>query len=323
MTSRRREADPRMKNRYAQLCSVALLTLACGCSSREAAPPPDEVALAARIEPLVNRLLSTEDAAVRNEVLAEARAIFERDGIPSVARVGDAASYGFVLINMLAQPPEFRRTFFARVKEAAARNELPPDAVVFAEARARQTEIEEQYRDKLPSNPELRDEIARLVKEDQEVRQKEGFDVKKMELADRRIAGPLKAMFDRHGVPTYDMVGVQAARDFIVMVQHQPAAFRAAVLPKLKANVDAGQADPGSYAMVYDRTQRDQGKNQLYGMNFECGASKQLEASPVDDPNRVDVRRAELGLMRLTLYARLLRALSPDMCKTAGLTPAS
>ncbi len=312
-----------MKNRYAKLCSLALLTLACGCTSREAAPPPNEVALAARIEPLVNRFLATEDDAVRNEVLAEAKAIFDRDGIPSVARVGDASSYGFVLINMLAQPPEFRRAFFAKVREAAARTELPPDAVVFAEARARQTEMEEQYRDKAPSNPELRDEISRLLKEDQAARQKEGFDIKKMELADRRTAGPLKAIFDRHGVPTYDLVGVQAAKDFIIMVQHQPAAFRAAVLPKLKANVDAGQADPGSYAMVYDRTQRDQGKNQLYGMNFECGASKQLEASPVDEPNRVDVRRAELGLMRLSLYARLLRAHSPDICKAVGLTPAS
>ena len=66
------------------------------------------------------------------------------------------------------------------------------------------------------------------------------------------------------------MVGVQAAKDFVIMVQHQPPEFRLAVLPKLKANVDAGQADPGTFAMVYDRTQRDQGKDQLYEATGVC-----------------------------------------------------
>jgi hypothetical protein len=113
------------------------------------------------------------------------------------------------------------------------------------------------------------------------------------------------------------MVGVQGAKDFIVMVQHQPPEFRVAVLPKLKANVDAGQADPGSFAMVYDRTQRDQGRNQLYGQQLECAAGKTLEVAPIDDAKNVNVRRAELGLMRLDVYARLVRENSPDVCGSA------
>jgi hypothetical protein len=295
--------------------AAVVLALASGCAPRATPPPQKDDALATRIEQLVDRLLTAGDDAGRTLVLDEARAIFERDGVPSVAKVGDSAAYGFVLINMLAQPPDVRRQFLSKVQAAAARQELPADATVFAEARFRQMENEERFRDRPPSHPELRDEISRLVRDDQAVRAREGFDVKKMELQDRRTGRPLKAMFDRHGVPTYEMVGVQAAKDFVVMVQHQPAAFRAAVLPGLKANVDAGQAEPGSYAMVYDRTQRDQGKNQLYGMNFECGASKQLEPGPMDQPDTVDVRRAEMGLMRIGVYARLVRMHSPDMCK--------
>ena len=110
------------------------------------------------------------------------------------------------------------------------------------------------------------------------------------------------------------MVGVRAANDFVTMVQHQPPEFRLAVLPKLKANVDAGQGEPGTYAMVYDRTQRDQGKNQLYGQQLECATGRALEVAPIDDEKDVNRRRAELGLMRVELYARLVRLNSPDLC---------
>jgi hypothetical protein len=297
---------------------VALVPIIGGCTAQETATADKDTALAERIERLVDTFLTSDDDSKNASVLSDARAIFEREGVPSLAKVGDAAAYGFVLINMLGQPPDFRLQFLGRVQEAATRHELPEDARAFAEARRRQTEIEERYGARTPSHPELRDQISRLLKDDQAVREKEGFDLKKMEEADRRTAGPLKAIFDRYGVPTYDMVGVQAAKDFVVMVQHQPPEFRLAVLPNLKANVDAGEGEPGTYAMVYDRTLRDQGKNQLYGQQLECGSGKALDVAPIDDATNVNIRRAELGLMRLELYARLVRLNSPDLCGPAG-----
>jgi hypothetical protein len=284
---------------------------------QETAPAGKDTALAAQIEQLVETFLTSDDDAKRASVLSDARVIFEREGIPSVTKVGDAAAYGFVLINMLGQPPDVRLRFFERVQKEASRHGLPQDAVAFAKARRRQTEVEEAYKTRVPSHPELRAQVAELFEDDQAVRKRDGFDLKKMEDADRRTAGPLKAMFDRYGVPTYEMVGVQSANDFVVMVQHQPAEFRLAVLPKLKANVDAGQADPASFATVYDRTQRDRGKPQLYGQQLECGAAKTLDVAPLDDAKNVDMRRAELGLMRLAIYARLVRLNSPDMCGAA------
>ena len=282
--------------------------------AQETATADKDTALATRIEQLVETFLTSDDEAKIAAVLSDARVIFEREGIPSRARVGDVAAYGFVLINMLGQPRDFRLQFFARLQEESAHHGLPVDALVFAEARRRQTEVEERYRAHIPSHPELRNQISQLLKADQAVRERERFDFRKMEDADRRTAGPLKAIFDRYGVPTYEMVGVQAAKDFVVMVQHQPPEFRLAVLPKLKANVDAGQADPGTFAMVYDRTQRDQGKNQLYGQQLECATGKALDVAPIDDATNVNARRAELGLMRLELYARLVRLNSPDVC---------
>jgi hypothetical protein len=298
---------------------VALVAVL-GWRVEETATAHEDTALAARIEQLVDTFLTSDDDGEHASVLSDARLIFEREGIPSRAKVGDAAAYGFVLINMLGQPPDFRLRFFARMQERSSRQGLPHDELVFAEGRRRQTEIEQHYRAHAPSHPELLAQISQLLKDDQAVREREGFDLKRMEEADRRTAGPLKAIFDRYGVPTYEMVGVQPAKDFVVMVQHQPPEFRVAVLTKLKANVDAGQADPATYAMVYDRTRRDQGKNQLYGEQLECATGKALEVAPIDNARNVDIRRAELGLIRLELYARLVRRNSPDVCG-AGRSP--
>ena len=167
--------------------------------------PVKDTELAQHIERLVETFLTSDDGK-EAAALSEAQLIYEREGIPTVAKVGDAAAYGFVLVNMLGQPPEFQAKFLERVRDAATRHELPEDAVAFAEARLRQTEVEERYKAHLPSNPELRDEISRLFKDDQAVREREGFDAKKTVEADRRTAGPLKAIFDsirradlRHG----------------------------------------------------------------------------------------------------------------------------
>ena len=68
----------------------------------------------------------------------------------------------------------------------------------------------------------------------------------------------------------------------------------------------------------YDRTQRDQGKNQLYGQQLECANEKALELAPIDDEKHVNMRRAELGLIRVELYARLVRLNLPDFCRPVG-----
>ncbi len=285
------------------------------CASREAVHSGGtDRELAERIDRLVETMLQSDDEAKETALLADAKGIFEREGIPSVARVGDAASYGFVLIQMMGQPSDFRTAFLMKLRAAAARREVPEDAMAFAEARLRQAEVDDRFRSRTASNSALRDEILRLLQADQAVREKEGFDAGKMLRADRETAAPLRAIFERHGVPTYELVGVEAAKGFVVMVQHQAPEFRQAVLPKLKANVDAGQGDAGMYAMVYDRTQRDQGKKQLYGEQLECTTGGRLSEAPIEDEPTVNLRRARLGLIRQELYGRLVRLHSPDLC---------
>jgi Family of unknown function (DUF6624) len=132
----------------------------------------------------------------------------------------------------------------------------------------------------------------------------------------------VRAIFKASGVPTRSSVGPEAARQFVVMVQHQPPDLRRAVLPKLREHVDRGEADPADYAMMFDRAQVDDGKPQRYGANFTCQADGTLGPSPIEDAEHLDVRRAEIGLLPMRLYTRLLRQwMPPDFCKKVTAPP--
>jgi len=279
--------------------------------------------LAQRIETLLNTLLTTTDDKEEAAAKAEVLEIFTREGLPKLSEVGDKAAYDFVflLVGTGELDPGVQIRVFEKAREAAARGELPADAAVFCEAHMRLEKAKKAAAARTPSNPELRDEIENLVKSDQAARQQEGFDPKKMEEVDKRNAVPLLAVFQRYGVPTYDMVGPQAAGDFVIMVQHHSAELRKAILPGLNANVAAEQADPDSYALVFDRSRRDEGRKQFYGTQLECGLDRQLHEAPLEDEAHVNQRRAQFGLMRMELYARLVKEMSPPVCQPPAAKP--
>jgi len=281
------------------------------------ASAPSDPALAERIPQLLHAALST-DGESQKAATAEARQIFLRRGLPTVAEVGDEAAYEFVVLTCSPGPEESRARVLAEAKRALARHAVPPDAVLYCEARARQERVKAHAQRYPPTVPALRDQIQRLYASDQAVRQTEGFDIEKMTQVDREHAGPIEAIFEKHGVPTYEMVGVEAASMFVAMVQHQSPELRRRVLPRLKAKVDAGQADAGDYAMVYDRSSREAGRKQLYGQNLECdGEVPTLQETPIENEQGVDARRARIGLVRLALYVRMVREWSPALCPGA------
>jgi hypothetical protein len=274
-----------------------------------------DAALTARIEHLLHSALTTGDDKQEKAIEAEVRQIYKQRGLPAIADVGDKASYDFVF--MICSPGGV----LDKVRAAAARHEIPADAAAYCEAHVRQESVKLEAMKHAPTEPQLRDEIERLYKVDQAVRQQNESDMEKMARTDREHAAPLEAIFAKYGVPTYRMVGPEGASDFVVMIQHQSPEFRAKVLPKLKANVEAGQADPGSYGMMFDRSQTDAGKKQMYGANLTCDTENpKLHKGPIEDEEHVDQRRAAIGLMRLELYTRLVIEMSPNVCPV---TPAA
>jgi hypothetical protein len=271
--------------------------------------------LASRIQQLLHTVLTTDDEKQEAAAGAEAKEIFRKRGLPAMADVGDEAAYEFVILTCSLEPAKFQRQVLRKAEEGARRNEVPSDAVTYCAAHIRQERVKAKARKQAPQDSELREQIEQIFKADQAVRAKAGFDMQKMSQTDREHSAALEAIFVRYGLPTYRMVGPQAVADFVTMVQHQSPEFRKRVLPKLKANVDAGQADPGSYAMVFDRSQTDEGKKQVYGENLTCDSEHpKLHIGPIEDEDNVNKRRAAIGLMRLGLYVRLVVEMSPNVC---------
>lgn len=184
----------------------------------------------------------------------------------------------------------------------AKRGEIPADAVSYCAAQVRRVGAKTRATRHVPSEPALRGRIEQLYQADQAVRSLKEFDMDKMTKNDFKQAAALEAIFLKYWVPTYRMVRPEAASHFVVMIQHQSPDFRQRALPKLKANVEAGQADPGSYAMMLDRSRSDEGKKQTYGETSICDHNHPtLHTGPIEDEDRVNERRSAIGLVRLAL----------------------
>jgi len=74
----------------------------------------------------------------------------------------------------------------------------------------------------------------------------------------------------------------------------------------MEADVAAGLVSSENYAMLLDRVESSSGQPQTYGENFVCTPDGKIKPSPIADPERVDLRRAKLGLMPLAVYGKLL-----------------
>jgi hypothetical protein len=162
-----------------------------------------------------------------------------------------------------------------------------------------------------------------------------------------RDAADVRRIFRERGLPTTPIVGSEAAEEFIILSAHEQALeFTREIL----AAAERGQAAIPPHAVQFlrarikqkaietqlrqpypnaalaarlntlyaadQRAQVDDGKRQRYGANFACQPDGTLGPSPIDDVEHLDARRAEIGLLPMRLYSRLLlRSMPPDFCK--------
>ena len=178
-------------------------------------------------------------------------------------------------------------------------------------------------------NEELRREIFQMLKEDQAVRafQNEGRNPTEAEARaakerDEATTKRLSEILDRYGFPGVKMVGLNATRNFIVMLVHSPSVeLMRRALPHVERASRHKEIPPDDFAMLADDVLANEGKLQLYGTNFKFVGDK-IAMLPTQDPARLDERRRKLGLPPIAEYMRFMAKLSGKQLDASSLPPA-
>jgi hypothetical protein len=113
----------------------------------------------------------------------------------------------------------------------------------------------------------------------------------------------VKSIIDTHGWLGPEMVGDEGSATLFLVIQHSDQATQEKYLPLMRAAVKEGKAQANNLALLEDRVALGQGKRQRYGSQIgKDPATGQFYVLPLDDPDNVDKRRAEVGLQPLGDY---------------------
>jgi len=156
-------------------------------------------------------------------------------------------------------------------------------------------------------NEELRAELMQMDDYDQAVRAElaadgslfDGYHPRMAAVHDANAAR-LRAIIVTHGWPTERLVGVDGAKAAHRIAQHSinhPDFMRECrrLLDEASTN---GEVPRWQFAYIDDRIRVYEGLPQRYGTQWRDGPHG-LEPYPIEDPDHVDERRAELGLPSL------------------------
>ncbi|MFA5589463.1 MAG: DUF6624 domain-containing protein [Lysobacteraceae bacterium] len=117
---------------------------------------------------------------------------------------------------------------------------------------------------------------------------------------DRENIVRLEELLEVHEWPRISEVGEDAAIAAFLVVQHAAVEYQEKYLPTVRERYEQGEAKGGWVALLTDRIRVRHGQPQLYGTQsrFDEG-SREFGLYPIQDPEQVDARRAELGMEAL------------------------
>lgn len=166
-------------------------------------------------------------------------------------------------------------------------------------------------------NGALADELLAMAGRDAAVRQRllesgqlfDGYHPE-MEAVHNENGRRLAEIIERYGFPGRSLVGEDGAQAAWLIVQHAiglPSLQRAA-LPLIGVLAARGEIPPVNAAMLEDRIRCFEGKRQRFGTQFDWDEADELSPLPIEDIERVDTLRAEVGLPPLERSIALHRA---------------
>lgn len=158
----------------------------------------------------------------------------------------------------------------------------------------------------------LRQELLAMLREDQAIRQKlfagpDSAIVDELRALDRRNTSRLKEIVLARGWPDTASVGLDGALAAFMLVQHadQDLAFQEEMLPHVEAAHRHGGLPGECVAMLTDRILVAKGERQIYGTQSRI-VSGVVKIASVEDPDNLDQRRAQLGMVPIAEYKAML-----------------
>jgi hypothetical protein len=165
------------------------------------------------------------------------------------------------------------------------------------------------------ANPVLRQELLTRVEEDQAIAReyypKQAAGQLDAALIARRESSlsnnttRIKAIIKQYGWPGPDLVGKDGSDAAFLLVQHSDNSFRKKMLPAVRSAFKAHKLSGQNYALLLDINLVEEGKPQIYGTRvkaFDQWKNHKPIPEPIKDPANVDKRRAEVGLLPLSIY---------------------
>lgn len=113
----------------------------------------------------------------------------------------------------------------------------------------------------------------------------------------------LMRLLEVYGWPTATAVTEVAAAGAALIINHSDHETRQRYFPLLEEAFEKGEAQPLRYAKMQDRLLVEEGKKQRFGTQWHFEGSKKVPW-PIEDPEHVDRRRAEIGLNPLHKYLK-------------------
>ncbi|MBA9006662.1 MULTISPECIES: DUF6624 domain-containing protein [Thermomonospora] len=109
----------------------------------------------------------------------------------------------------------------------------------------------------------------------------------------------LMRIMDEHGWPVADEVGAEAARAAWLIAQHadRQLEVQRRALRLMERAVAEGRAGVRELAFLRDRVRVNEGRPQLYGTQIAGVRDGAPVPWPCEDPERMDARRAEVGIL--------------------------
>ncbi|MFI6154327.1 DUF6624 domain-containing protein [Kitasatospora sp. NPDC051170] len=113
-----------------------------------------------------------------------------------------------------------------------------------------------------------------------------------------RHADRLNELMDACGWPTADLVGEEAARAAWLIAQHadRQLDIQRRALRLMEEEAAGGHVSPRDVAFLRDRTLVNEGRPQIYGTQIAGVREGAPVPWPCEEPERMDERRAEVGI---------------------------